>query len=269
MEHGPHVAHGQWSDVEAKQSSTWRELEAVSRVLSAVVGNLTNSRVKWFSDNQNVVRILQVGSRKPVLQKLALSIFRRMIQHGIRLEPVWLPREENKLADYVSRIVESDDWSVHWSVYRWLDCLWGPHECDRFADETNTHCSRFNSRFLCPGTEAVDTFTVCWRGVINWVCPPVCLIPRVIEFIKRQGCKRTLVVPAWPSAVFWPLLFPFDGCYLIWVKDVTRLQWFEGMVVAGKSGACLPKSDLTAVEQLSRLVRWLGMPQVVTVTSIC
>ena len=37
VEDGPHVAHGQWLDVEAKQSFTWRELEAVSRVLSAVV----------------------------------------------------------------------------------------------------------------------------------------------------------------------------------------------------------------------------------------
>ena len=45
-DHGPHVAHGQWSDVEAKQSSTWGELKAVSRVLSAVVSNLTNCRVK-------------------------------------------------------------------------------------------------------------------------------------------------------------------------------------------------------------------------------
>ena len=29
VEHGPHVANGQWSDVEAKLSFTWRELEAV------------------------------------------------------------------------------------------------------------------------------------------------------------------------------------------------------------------------------------------------
>lgn len=97
VDHGPYVAHGQWSDVEDKQSSTWRELKAVSRVLSAVVRNLTNCGVKWFSDNQNVVRILQVGCRKPVLQDLALSIIRRLIQYSIRLEPVWLPREENEL----------------------------------------------------------------------------------------------------------------------------------------------------------------------------
>lgn len=34
-----------------------RELAAVARALEAV------SRVKWFTDNQNVVRIIKVGSR--------------------------------------------------------------------------------------------------------------------------------------------------------------------------------------------------------------
>ena len=203
-------------------------MERARSSVSAVVGNLTNCRVKWFSDNQNVVRILQVGCRMHVLQDLALSIFRRLFQFGIRLEPVFLPREENELADYVSRIVESDDWTVHWSVYRLLGCLWGPHECDGFADETNTHCSTFNSRLLCPGTEAVDTFTMCWRGVINWVCPPVCLIPRVIEFIKRQGCKGTLVFSAWPSDVFWPLLFHFYGRYLMWAQISHGYNGFRG-----------------------------------------
>lgn len=37
VEDGCHIAHGQWSGVEAKQSSTWRELRAVRLVLEALV----------------------------------------------------------------------------------------------------------------------------------------------------------------------------------------------------------------------------------------
>ena len=37
VEHGMHVANGVWLPEEAKQSSTWRELVAVQRVLHAVV----------------------------------------------------------------------------------------------------------------------------------------------------------------------------------------------------------------------------------------
>ena len=46
VEHGMHVANGVWLPKEAKQSSTWRELVAVKRVLQAVVDRLNNSRIR-------------------------------------------------------------------------------------------------------------------------------------------------------------------------------------------------------------------------------
>ena len=61
VEHSVHVAEGIWSPEEARQNSTWRELVAVSRVLDSIASKLCNMRVKWFSDNQNVVRILSGG----------------------------------------------------------------------------------------------------------------------------------------------------------------------------------------------------------------
>ena len=91
VEHGMHVAQGSWLRDEAMQSSTWRELVAVSRVLDSIAPKLRNVRVKWFSDNQNVVRILQVGSRKPHLQEQAMKVFQTCIDYQIRLEPDWLP----------------------------------------------------------------------------------------------------------------------------------------------------------------------------------
>ena len=50
-----HIAQGNWLPDEAKQSSTWRELVAVGRVLMFVAEKLRNMRVRWFMDNQNVV----------------------------------------------------------------------------------------------------------------------------------------------------------------------------------------------------------------------
>ena len=57
-----------WLPDKAAQSSTWRELVAVLRVLDSIAHKQRNMRVRWFSDNQNVVRILEVGSRQPHLQ---------------------------------------------------------------------------------------------------------------------------------------------------------------------------------------------------------
>ena len=62
VEHGGLIANGQWSREEAQQSSTWRELRAVRLVLESFGPKLQNERVRWFTDNQNVVRIVLGGS---------------------------------------------------------------------------------------------------------------------------------------------------------------------------------------------------------------
>ena len=199
VEHGMHVAQGNWLEHEAKQSSTWRELVAVGRLLQAIASKLANMRVHWFTDNQNVVRILQVGSAKPHLQSEAVSVFGLCLPNNIQLEPEWIPREENHIADYISRIVDHDDWSLDPIMFKTLDDLWGPHTVDRFATHYNAQLERFNSRCACPGTEAVDSFTSDWGGENNWWYPPPCLVARVIghaEVCKAQG---TLIVPAWQS----------------------------------------------------------------------
>ena len=87
VEHSCHVAHGSWSEEETTQSSTWRELRAVRMVLESLVPKLKNERVRWFSDNQNVVRILDVGSKQPHLQQETLAVFTIAARNLIRIEP--------------------------------------------------------------------------------------------------------------------------------------------------------------------------------------
>jgi len=35
------------------------------------------------------------------------------VKARISLEPEWIPREENKITDYISRIVDYDDWALN------------------------------------------------------------------------------------------------------------------------------------------------------------
>ena len=128
------IAHGMWSEDERLLSSTWRELMAVKRVLMSLRGRLANKHVKWFSDNQNVIRIVQRGSMKPALLDIALSIFEFCLMSNIRLDINWIPRAENQQADFLSKIVDFDDWGVSNEIFHYLDSLWGPHEIDFFAD---------------------------------------------------------------------------------------------------------------------------------------
>ena len=239
VEHGPCVAHGQWSAEEAGRSSTWRELSAVHLVLLSVAQKLVNARVRWFTDNQNVARILQVGSRKPDLHAIALKVFNIAIQYQIHLEPEWVPRELNQRADLLSRIVDYDDWFLNPAVFGWLDTMWGPHTVDRFADHNNRQLSRFNSRCWSPGSEAVDAFTVDWSTENNWWCPPVYLVPRVVAHAQMCAAYGTLIVPEWPSAVFWPVLHPTPEQFAGFVVAIQELPLSELLILPGSSGSSL------------------------------
>ena len=109
VEHGSAIVHGQWSSWEVEQSSTWWELRAVGQVLQSFAQKLSGERIHWFTDNQNVVSILLHGSKKLLLLKESLKIFRVSLAHQIKLEPEWVPREDNQLADYWSKVVNHDD----------------------------------------------------------------------------------------------------------------------------------------------------------------
>ena len=52
------------------QSSTFRELKAAEFVLLALHSHLSGTFVKLYSDNQKVVRIVNVGSMKRELQNI-------------------------------------------------------------------------------------------------------------------------------------------------------------------------------------------------------
>ena len=84
-----------------------------------------------------MVRIVLNGSKTPKLQKLALEIFQMCVACHITIEPEWIPRECNEVADYISKSVDYDDWMLHPSIFTQLDYLWGPHSIDRFANSHN------------------------------------------------------------------------------------------------------------------------------------
>ena len=122
--------HRNWSATESLKSSTWRELATVKYSLEAFNNNLAGHRVRWNTDNQNVVRIVQVRSMTEELQELALDIFLFASSHNIRLDLAWIPRDQNSEADRFSKVVDIDDYSVHDDVFIHLDRLWGPHSID-------------------------------------------------------------------------------------------------------------------------------------------
>jgi hypothetical protein len=176
---------------------------------------------------------------KPHLQELALKIFAFSIGNATNLDARWIPREFNAEADALSKAFESDDWAVRPLFFRYFDRLWGPHTVDRFADQLNAQLPSFFSRFCCPGSSGIDAFAFDWSNAANnWLVPPVHLIIRAVKHLIACKAKGTLVCPKWPSAGFWPVLFPF-GAPAPFIKDMIEIP--------ASSSIFLPSSQPTSI----------------------
>ena len=94
------ISHKLWSVDEAQKSSSYRELKAVPLGLESFLPLLKGHTIKWYTDNQSVSRIVEVGSMKEDLQCLALRIFSMCLPSCITLEVEWIPRSANGRADF-------------------------------------------------------------------------------------------------------------------------------------------------------------------------
>lgn len=139
------VPHRMWSSSETLKSSTWRELKAVHFALTSFKDSIQGKSVKWHSNNQGTVRIVDIGSPNAELHSIVLDIFDFCRTFNVRLVSQWVPRELNTCADDISNIIDFDDWYTTQGFFAYLDRIWGPHTVDRFANAFNAHLPRFNS----------------------------------------------------------------------------------------------------------------------------
>ncbi|XP_065175625.1 uncharacterized protein LOC135805510 [Sycon ciliatum] len=164
-------------------SSTWREVNAMKCVLSSLVSSLSNRVVLHRSDNQNVVRVVKNGSRVPAIHEEVIQLTELCQRHCIHLAVDWVPRDDNTVADRISKAQDASDFQLNPTVFRALDESWGPHSIDCFASVLSAQLPRYCSRFFNPGCTAVNAFTLDWKEEDCWLFPPVQLIGCVLRSI--------------------------------------------------------------------------------------
>ena len=96
---GVEMAVGHWESEEQSKSSTWREIKAVLETVKSMKVLLKGREVKWFTDNQSVVQIVNTGSMKIDLQEIALELFMLCSQENVILDICWIPRDRNQAAE--------------------------------------------------------------------------------------------------------------------------------------------------------------------------
>ena len=92
-------------------------------------------------------------------------------EHYFSIDIEWIPRSENEVADYLSKIVDFDDWCVKDSYFRAVDSTWGPFTADFFANSVNAKVSRFYSLFFQPGCLVVDSLAFDWGQEVVGLFP--------------------------------------------------------------------------------------------------
>ena len=232
------VAHGLWAENEKSMSSTWKELEAVRRILVSLLSFLKGKHIKWFTDNQNVVSIVNKGSMKSKLQEISYNIYLFCLKNHISLDVEWIPRSENEIADYCSRIIDPDDWCVSRELFDMIDRIWGPHEIDWFASSYSKKVNLFCSRYWQADCMCMDAFTVHWGNKNGWFCPPICMLSRVLLYMQQCCAYGTVILPNWPSSNFWPILCP-NGNYIKAVKDSIVLPSSSEFYSPGRGDRCM------------------------------
>ena len=216
-------------------SSGQRELLTVLRALQQdreFFQTLKGETVLWLTDSTNLVSFLTKGTMKRQIQQQILAVFRLLAQYKMRIVPVHLKRTDFRIqwADEGSREFDPDDWGVDMSSYKDVTRNWQP-TVDLFAHSTNRKCAKFYSYGNAPFSAGVDAFTRNWDNELAWACPPVYLVADTIKKICQSQMMAILVVPAWTSAAFWPILFP-DGQKAI--SSCVNIKLFRPHVIRGQ-----------------------------------
>jgi len=111
----------------------------------------------------------------------------------------------NDWADRLSREHDSAGWTLATEAVDTFNREFGPHSVDLFPSELNTRCRKFYSRRPCPSAAGVNAPTQSWVGENAWANPPFHLVGAVVARILAARATVTLIAPAWPAQLLWPL----------------------------------------------------------------
>ena len=191
-------AQGRWNLEWINRHINEKELQAVLKAIRTFKEELRGKNLLIKIDNKVAMTYLnRMTGRIRSLAKIARRIFELVDELGMKIQAVYIPSKENKIADRLSREKDLHNWEISEETFNRVDKKFGPHSIDRFADNQNYKVKRFNSRLSHHKAEAIDALSQTWRGENNWIAPPFPLIKKVIQKLKLKRAEATVIVPEW------------------------------------------------------------------------
>ena len=115
---------------------------------------------------------------------------------------------------------------------------------DLFTSTVNAQRSCYISFRADPEAQAVDAFSLSWKALDFYAFPLFSVILRVVQKVWRDRESRVIIVPAWPTQVWWQLLNTLLTREPVTLPSTTSLLFRPGH--SGKTRHLLLKLQLLA-----------------------
>ena len=150
------------------------------------------------------------GSKKQVLHKVRLNIFNLCIDNKINLLPEGFPEMTMSSQNWLQRMLTemtlccTQTFSQLWILLLTDLVPFIRDSCQGLIVVGPILVLKVLMLFLLDGI----------MKIIGWLFPPPKLIPRVLQHLAFSKAEETLIVPEWPSAHWWPLIYQGKCCFI-------------------------------------------------------
>ena len=221
---------GDWKVNEARNHINYLELLAVYFALKSF-RKMLSGHIKVMIDNVTAVSCINhMGtSHSDNCNTLTRTIWEWCIKHSLHLTAAHIAGVKNTAADAESRKTRKEtEWMLNEKWFKkGLTIIQFSPDIDLFASRVNKQLDHYISYNCDPDAWAVDAFTVCWKTLKFYAFPPFSVITRMLQKIQIEEATGIVVVPNWPSQ--------------LWFSKLMKLLIAEPLIIpAGKRTLYLP-----------------------------
>ena len=199
-----------WSAEEQNNHINTLEMMAIFLALKSFTAEISNNHIMILCDNTTAVSyITKLGGIKSTsCNKVSKQIWLFCIKNKIWLSCSHIAGKQNILADFKSRKFNDQlEWKLNQKCFSKLCAIWQLLDIDLFESRLNFQVEKLCSWKPDPQSEFINAFTVDW-GIFYFIYlfPPFSLLNRCIRKIKTDKASGMIIVPYWPTQIWFPAL---------------------------------------------------------------